>query len=62
MSLSLFFTIAFSIGIVFFWLVVLGSIRQDAKWKDLTIGQWIFFLGSFLWPIGMIGLLIINRG
>jgi len=62
MSLSLFFTIAFSVGIAFFWLVVLGSIRQDAKWKDLTICQWIFFIGSFLWPIGMIGLLIINRG
>jgi hypothetical protein len=62
MSLSLFFTIAFSVGLGLCWLVVLGSILRDAKWKDLTIGQWIFCLGSFLWPIGMIGLLIINRG
>jgi hypothetical protein len=66
MSLSLFFTIAFSVGVVFFWWFVLenilGRMTRRTKWKDMTTGQWIFFIGSFLWPIGMIGLLMINRG
>jgi hypothetical protein len=66
MSLGLFFTIAFGVGVVFFWLIVLESIEgrmtRRTKWKDMTTDQWVFFLGSFLWPIGMIGLLIINKG
>jgi hypothetical protein len=66
MSFSLFFALAFAAGVTCFWLFVSESIEgrmtRRTKWKDMTTDQWVFFLGSFLWPIGMIGLLITNKG
>jgi hypothetical protein len=59
MSLSLFFALALAAGLTCFWLFVLeniqGRMTRRTKWKDMTIDQWVFFLGSFLWPIGLIG-------
>jgi hypothetical protein len=61
MNLSLLFAIAFSTGVTFFSLFVLeniqGRMTRRTKWKDMTTDQWIFFLGTFLWPIGLIGLI-----
>ena len=59
MNLSLLFAIAFSTGVTFFSLFVLeniqGRISRRTTWKEMTAEQWVFFLGSFLWPIGLIG-------
>lgn len=62
MGLSLFFVMAFAAGVTFFSLFVLeniqGRMTRHTTWKEMTIDQWVFFLGTFFWPIGFIGLLI----
>ena len=59
MSLSLFFALAFAAGLTFFSLFVLeniqGRMSRRTTWKEMTAEQWVFFLGSFLSPIGLIG-------
>jgi len=66
MNLSLFFAMAFGVGAMCFWLFVgetiQGRMTRYTTWKEMTIDQWVLFLGSFLWPIGFLGLLLFNKG
>jgi len=62
MSLGLLFAMVFAAGLTFFSLFVLeniqGRISRHTTWKEMTIDQCVFFIGSVLLPIGLIGLLL----
>jgi hypothetical protein len=38
--------------------VIQGRLSIRTVWEDLTIDQWMLFIGSFLAPIGFVGLLL----
>lgn len=64
--LGLIFAASMSMGMVFFFLfwleVVQGRLTQSSKWKDMSVDQWVFFLGALLMPIGIIGLVMVIIG
>ncbi len=56
------FACLFAGGTVCFSLYVLemiqGRVSISTKWKDLTVDQWIFYIGSFCMPVGLVGLVM----
>lgn len=63
--MAIFFACLFGMGMACFsfftYEVILGRITRYTTWKELTGEQWLYFLGSLLIPIGLIGLFFIKR-
>lgn len=59
--MSMIFACLFAVGMVCFWLftydLIQGRLTRWTTWKELTGEQWFFFIGSFLIPVGIIGMM-----
>lgn len=60
--MQILFACMFAVGLTCIALYVLeviqGRLSIRTVWKDLTIDQWMLFIGSFFTPIGFVGVLL----
>lgn len=58
------FACLFAVGIaclgLFTYDLIQGRLTRYTTWKELTGEQWFFFIGSFLIPIGLVGLMVVS--
>jgi hypothetical protein len=58
--MGMFFATLFGAGVACFALFVLeniqGRISRNTRWSELTVDQWVLAIGSFMAPVGLVGL------